>query len=350
MLSLGIVGLPNAGKTTLFNALAESAAEVAPYPFSTIEPNRAVVPIPDERLDRLGEIFSQEIIKPAVVEFVDVAGLVRGAHKGEGLGNQFLAHLREVDAIVHIVRFFKDPSIPHIEGEVDPRRDLEIINTELLLADLQTVERRLEKIKRGRPGEEREWEVLSALAEHIGKGKWARTFPVEDKDREIIYRLHLLTAKPYIIVANVGEEEITQEMISINEEKAIPICARLEMDILSLSPEERREYLEMLGLKERGLIRLLKECYRLLGLITFYTGVGRELTAWPIKEGTTAWEAAGRIHSDIQRGFIKAEVVSFEELDKIGSWAKAKEKGLIRMEGKEYLMQDGDVVYFRFHP
>jgi GTP-binding protein YchF len=352
MLSVGIVGLPNAGKTTLFNALTQSSAEAAPYPFTTIDPNRAIVPIPDERLDVLAKIFSQEVVKPATIEFVDVAGLVRGAHQGEGLGNQFLAQLREVDAIVHIVRFFSDPQIPHIEGTVDPKRDFEIINTELLYADLETIERRIERIKK-RPGEKEreELRVLELLKEHIGRGNWAITFNADDKAREVISGLFLLTSKPCLIVANMDEEQIVKgEEVEINGLKAIPICAKLEADILAFSPEERKEYLETMGIKETGLVKLLKECYRLLGLITFYTGVGRELRAWPIKEGTTAWEAAGKIHSDIQRGFIRAEVISFDELVRVGSWATAKEKGIVRIEGKNYVMKDGDIAYFRFQP
>jgi len=350
MLRVGIVGLPNAGKTTLFNALTQSSALVAPFPFSTVEPNHAVVPIPDERLTALARIFSQEVVKPAMIEFVDVAGLVKGAHKGEGLGNQFLAHLREVDAIVHIIRFFPHPSIPHWEGTIDPKRDLDIINTELLYADLETIDRRLDRIKKN-PNAEEERKVLALLKEHIGRGNWAISFPADEKAKEIVRNLFLLTSKPCLLIANIDESDIgKEERIRINEEEAIPLCAKLEADILALSPEERAEYLETAGIKEGGLAKLLKECYRLLGLITFYTGVGSELTAWPIKQGTTAWEAAGKIHSDIQRGFIRAEIIPFEELAKIGSWSVAREKGLIRIEGKNYVMQDGDIAYFRFQP
>jgi hypothetical protein len=352
MLSVGIVGLPNAGKTTLFNALTQSSAEVAPYPFTTIDPNQAIVPIPDERLAILARIFSQEVVKPATIEFIDVAGLVKGAHEGEGLGNQFLAQLREVDAIVHIIRFFSDPQIPHIEGTIDPKRDFEIINTELLYADLETVERRIERIKKKTGEREREeLRVLELLKEHIGRGNWAITFNADEKAREVIAGLFLLTSKPCLIIANMDEEQIVKsEPAEINGFKAIPICAKLEADILAFSPEERKEYLETMGIKETGLVKLLKECYRLLGLITFYTGVGRELRAWPIKEGTTAWEAAGKIHSDIQKGFIRAEVISFDELVGVGSWSTAKEKGIVRIEGKSYLMKDGDIAYFRFQP
>lgn len=350
MLRVGIVGLPNSGKTTLFNALTKSSALVASFPFSTIEPNYAIVPIPDERLNILARIFAQDVVKPATIEFVDVAGLVKGAHEGEGLGNQFLAHLREVDAIVHIIRFFSDPSIPHWEGDVNPKRDLEIINTELLFADLETIDRRFERIRKKQNAEE-ERKILMLLREHIGKGNWAISLLQDEKVKEVVNNLFLLTSKPCLLIANIDEKDIGKEgWISINKEKAIPICAKLEADILGLSPQEQREYLEVAGVKESGLTKLLKECYRLLGLITFYTGVGKELTAWPIREGTTAWEAAGKIHSEIQKGFIRAEVISFEDLAKIGSWASAKEKGLIRVEGKNYLMRDGDVVYFRFQP
>ena len=358
MLSLGIVGLPNVGKSTLFNALTKAGAAVSAYPFCTIEPNVSVVPVPDERLDALAPVFGQEKKVPAAVRFVDIAGLVKGAHRGEGLGNKFLHHIREVDAIVHLVRCFSDPQVSHVEGSVDPLRDIEVVETELALADLETVERRLSRVEKLAKSGDREAmkqvSMLERFREHLNEGRQIRSLDLSEEERELAGELFLLTAKPVLYVCNVDEGE-TEPPPEVAEKArregagVVAICAKIEAELAELPEEEARAFREEMGLPE-GLGELVKASYRLLNLITFFTGVGRELRAWPVREGTTAYEAAGRIHSDIQRGFVRAEVINWRELVEVGSWEEARERGLVRFEGREYVVRDGDVIYFRFAP
>jgi len=358
----GIVGLPNAGKSTVFNAITRAGAQVASYPFTTIDPNRGVVAVPDERLQRLADLIKPEKVTPTTLEFLDIAGLVKGASMGEGLGNQFLSHIRAVDAIAHIVRCFEDPDVAHIMGEVDPGRDIDIVNTELILADLETMERRIEKVEKlVRGGDKKaglDLKVCQSIKMALVEGRPVRTLHM-DKDQEAILKgLNLLTAKPVIYVANVGEDDPLGEShlvedirrVAIKEgAKVVAICGKVEAELLELEEGERGEYLKALGLKESGLSRLVKTGYELLGLITFYTFVGKkELRAWTVIKGTRAPQAGGVIHTDFERGFIKAEVISYEDLISTGSDVAAREKGLVRLEGKEYTMKDGDVVHFRF--
>lgn len=358
----GIVGLPNAGKSTVFNAITRAGAQVASYPFTTIDPNRGVVAVPDERLQRLADLIKPEKMTPTTLEFLDIAGLVKGASMGEGLGNQFLSHIRAVDAIAHIVRCFEDPDVAHIMGQVDPRRDIDIVNTELILADLETIERRIEKAERlVRGGDKKaglDLKVCQFSKMALVEGKPVRTLHIDEGQEAILKGLNLLTAKPVIYVANVGEDDPLGESplvedirrVALKEgAKVVAICGKVEAELAELEEGERGEYLKALGLKESGLSRLVRAGYELLGLITFYTFVGKkELRAWTVIKGTRAPQAGGVIHTDFERGFIKAEVISYEDLIYTGSDVAAREKGLVRLEGKEYTMKDGDVVHFRF--
>ena len=361
-MKLGIVGLPNVGKSTLFNAITDAGAEAANYPFCTIDPNVGIVNVPDARLSVLAKIYDSKKILPAAVEFVDIAGLVRGASKGEGLGNKFLSHIRQVDAIVHVVRCFDDPNIIHVEGSVDPTRDIETINLELIFSDIEIVERKIDRSKKLAKNDKKlaaEVEVLEALKLHLEDGKMAKMFPDYEDHKEILDTVDLLSAKPVIFAANMDEEgfaEGTSERYNAvcayakdQESKVLPICAKLEQDIASLEPEEKELFLSDLGLEESGLDRLVNVCYDLLGLISYLTAGPQETRAWTIVKGTKAPGAAGKIHTDFERGFIRAEIVAFDDLVNFGTMAQAKEKGLVRLEGKEYVVKDGDVILFRFN-
>ena len=364
-MKLGIVGLPNVGKSTLFNSLTKAGAESANYPFCTIDPNVGVVAVPDERLKLLGDLYHSKKVTPAVIEFVDIAGLVKGASKGEGLGNQFLSNIREVDAIVHVVRCFEDSNVVHVDGNVNPLRDIETINLELIFSDLEILERRIAKVAKGaRMDKEqaKELAMLERVKERLEDGKLAIGFETEDEDEEEYFKnLNLLTAKPVIYAANVGEEDLAndgadnagvqavREYAKETGSEVFAICAQIEEEISELDDEERQMFLDDLGLKESGLEKLIRASYHLLGLMSFLTSGEDETRAWTIKQGTKAPRAAGKIHTDFERGFIKAEVVNYKDLLENGSLAAAREKGLVRMEGKEYVVQDGDVILFRFN-
>lgn len=363
-MKLGMVGLPNVGKSTLFNALTNAGAESANYPFCTIEKNVGIVSVPDERLDKLAEMYDPDKFTPATLEFVDIAGLVKGASKGEGLGNKFLADIREVDAIVHVVRCFEDANIIHVDGSINPLRDIETINLELIFSDIEMIERRIDRAKKAVKGDKKyliEIDFLERLKAHLENGKSARAFDFTDDERELIKSTPLLSAKPVIYAANLCEDDFVnnietnenyQKVKALADEEhsaVLPICAQIEAEISDMEDEEKAMFLGELGLEVSGLNRIIKEGYALLGLISYLTAGKQEVRAWTITKGTKAPQAAGKIHTDFEKGFIRAEVISFEDLIECGTMAAAKEKGLVRLEGKEYVMQDGDTVLFRFN-
>ena len=363
-MKLGMVGLPNVGKSTLFNALTNAGAESANYPFCTIEKNVGIVSVPDERLDKLAEMYKPDKFTPATLEFVDIARLVKGASKGEGLGNKFLADIREVDAIVHVVRCFEDGNIVHVDGSINPLRDIETINLELIFSDIEMVDRRIDRALKAAKGDKKylaEADFLKRLKAHLEEGKSARGFDFTDEERELIKSTPLLSAKPVIYAANLSEDDFAnnietnenyQQVRRLAEEEhsaVLPICAQTEAEIAEMDEDDKKMFLAELGLEVSGLNRIIKEGYSLLGLISYLTAGKPEVRAWTIKKGTKAPQAAGKIHTDFEKGFIRAEVISFDDLMACGSMAAAKEKGLVRLEGKEYVMQDGDIVLFRFN-
>ena len=360
-MKIGIVGLPNVGKSTLFNSITNAGAECANYPFCTIEPNVGVVPVPDERLDVLGKMYETEKITHAIIEFVDIAGLVKGASKGEGLGNKFLSHIRETDSIVEVVRCFDDSNIVHVDGSVDPIRDIETINLELVLADLETVNKRIERAAKLAKGDKKyyaEEDLFKKIRDHLEAGRSARTLKLNDDEKEIIKDAFLLTMKPILYVANVSEADIgkeneyvakVKEYAKTENSEVVQLCVKIEEELSSLEGEEKKEMLEAMGLDESGLDKVIKASYDLLGLMSFLTAGKKEVRAWTIKKGTKAPQAAGKIHTDFERGFIKAEIVSYDDLVRLGSYQKAKEAGLVRLEGKDYVMQNGDIVEFKFN-
>ncbi len=365
IIKLGIVGLPNVGKSTLFNSLTKAGAESANYPFCTIDPNVGVVAVPDARLKMLGDLYHSKKVTPAVIEFVDIAGLVKGASKGEGLGNQFLSNIREVDAIVHVVRCFEDSNVIHVDGSVNPLRDIETINLELIFSDMEILERRIAKTSKSAFNDKslaKEVELLKSMKDFLEEGNLARSFPCEEEDDlAFLNSLNLLTWKPVIFAANVSEEDLpddgqsnayvkeVRQFAQENDCQVFVICAQIEQEIAELEDDEKAMFLEDLGLKESGLEKLIKASYSLLGLLSFLTSGEDETRAWTIKKGTKAPQAAGKIHSDFERGFIRAEVVNYQDLLDCKAYAAAREKGLVRLEGKDYVVQDGDVILFRFN-
>ena len=364
-MKLGIVGLPNVGKSTLFNAITNAGAQSANYPFCTIEPNVGVVAVPDPRLDKLTEMYDPEKYTPATIEFVDIAGLVKGASKGEGLGNKFLANIREVDAVVHVVRCFENDDIVHVEGSIDPKRDIETINLELILSDMEILDRRIDKTSKLLKGDKKyqaELEFFNRVKEALSEGRPARSVDCTPEEAELLSTVSLLTNKPVIYAANLSDTDfkdgsadgnpyfsVVKEIATEEHAGVLPICAEIEAEISGMEPEEKELFLSEMGLEQSGLDRLINACYDLLGLISYLTAGKPEVRAWTIKKGTKAPQAAGKIHTDFERGFIRAEVVAFDDLMSCGSMAAAKEKGLVRSEGKDYVMKDGDIVLFRFN-
>lgn len=364
-MKLGIVGLPNVGKSTLFNSLTKAGAESANYPFCTIDPNVGVVTVPDERLDVLGKMYNTKKIVPAAIEFVDIAGLVKGASKGEGLGNQFLANIREVDAIVHVVRCFEDSNIVHVDGSIAPLRDIETINLELIFSDLEILERRIAKVAKTAKNDKaaaKELELLNKIKTHLEDSKLAKSFETEsEEEQELLESFNLLTYKPVIFAANVAEDDLADDAANNEQVQAVRtyakeegcevfvVCAQIEQEIAELDEDEKKMFLEDLGLSESGLEKLIRASYSLLGLLSYLTAGEQEVRAWTIAKGTKAPQAAGKIHTDFERGFIRAEIVSYDDLMASGTYTAAKEKGLVRLEGKEYVVQDGDIILFRFN-
>ena len=362
-MKIGIVGLPNVGKSTLFNSITKAGAECANYPFCTIEPNVGIVPVPDERLDKLTQMYNPQKTTHAIVEFVDIAGLVKGASKGEGLGNKFLSHIRETDAIAEVVRCFEDSNITHVDGNIDPIRDIETINLELVFADIETLDKRLDKAKKMLKADKKyqaEIDLIEKIKSNLEQGKPARSIKYSEEEKELLKDMFLLTLKPILYIANVSESQLSdvqndenvkkvEEYAKSENAEVVPLCVKIEEEISTLDESDKQEMLEAMGLEESGLDKLIKKSYDLLGLMSFLTAGEPEVRAWTIKKGTKAPQAAGKIHSDIERGFIKAEVVSYDDLIREGSMNQVKEKGLLRQEGKEYIMQDGDIVLFKFN-